>query len=374
MRKCNADNERTKRRYLGFLAEAKQLAPDTVDQVAAALADFEAVTGFKDFRLFRTEWAESYKRRLTAETSSSTGRPLSKSTVSARLAALKAFFQWLSQESGFRSRIKYTDAEYFNPSGNDARIAKGHREKPVPSIEQIRHAVAAMPAGSDINLRDRALIAFALVSGARDDAIASMRLRHVDLGKRRVWQDPRDGVRTKAAKTITSTFFPVGDDFESIVSEWIAHLGQRLLFGPDDPLFPSTKVDVGSSGHFEPVGLTRDHWKDAAAIRRIFKDAFTAADLPYFNPHSFRATLALLAGQRCRTPEEYKAWSQNLGHANPLTTFTSYGNVAQHRQDEILTSMARQPDGGADSAGRMAVIDPARLDRWEAMLERVSGR
>jgi len=24
--------------------------------------------------------------------------------------------------------------------------------------------------------------------------------------------------------------------------------------------------------------------------------------------------LALLGGQRCRTPEEYKAWSQNLGH------------------------------------------------------------
>jgi hypothetical protein len=35
--------------------------------------------------------------------------------------------------------------------------------------------------------------------------------------------------------------------------------------------------------------------------------------LPYFNPHSFSETLALLNGQRRKTPEEYKAWSQNLG-------------------------------------------------------------
>jgi integrase len=57
-----------------------------------------------------------------------------------------------------------------------------------------------------------------------------------------------------------------------------------------------------------------------------------AAGLPYFNPHSFRKTLALLGGELCETPEQYKAWSQNLGHEHVLTTFTSYGNVDSHRQ------------------------------------------
>src|SRR5688500_9237203 len=46
------------------------------------------------------------------------------------------------------------------------------------------------------------------------------------------------------------------------------------------------------------------------------------------NPHSFRKTLALLGGQQCKTPEEYKAWSQNLGHEHVLTTFCSYGDVS----------------------------------------------
>jgi hypothetical protein len=63
--KFNAENERTKHRYLGFLSEAKRLSPDTVDQVAAALTDFEKSTGQKDFRLFRAEQAQSYKRRLS---------------------------------------------------------------------------------------------------------------------------------------------------------------------------------------------------------------------------------------------------------------------------------------------------------------------
>ena len=66
-------------------------------------------------------------------------------------------------------------------------------------------------------------------------------------------------------------------------------------------------------------------WRNATAIRRIFQEAFELADLPYFNPHSFRKTLAALGEKLCRSPEEFKAWSQNLGHEKVLTTFISYG-------------------------------------------------
>ncbi len=90
---------------------------------------------------------------------------------------------------------------------------------------------------------------------------------------------------------------------------------------------------------FEASGLDRKHWSSAGPIRQIFKDAFAAAGLPYFNPHSFRKTLARLGGQKCRSPEEYKAWSQNLGHESVLTTFSSYGDVARHRQAEIIRAL-----------------------------------
>ena len=97
------------------------------------------------------------------------------------------------------------------------------------------------------------------------------------------------------------------------------------------------------------VGLERAHWSSAARIRTIFRDAFASAGLPYFNPHSFRNTLVRLGQVVCRTPEEFKAWSQNLGHEKVLTTFLSYGQVESLRQGEIIRDLAtpqlaKQPD------------------------------
>jgi hypothetical protein len=98
---------------------------------------------------------------------------------------------------------------------------------------------------------------------------------------------------TKNAKTFTSTFFPVGDEIEAIVAEWIGELVAQG-FEPDDPLFPATKVAPGANRRFAAVGLERKHWRDAGAIRRIFKQAFERVGLPNYNPHVFRHTLAVL--------------------------------------------------------------------------------
>jgi hypothetical protein len=107
-----------------------------------------------------------------------------------------------------------------------------------------------------------------------------------------------------------------------------------------NPLFPTTLVAVGDNLRFEATGLDRKHWSNSGPIRTIFRNAFAAVGFPYFNPHSFRKTLALLGGELCQTPEEYKAWSQNLGHERVLTTFTSYGDVGSCRQAEIIRGFA----------------------------------
>jgi hypothetical protein len=66
--------------------------------------------------------------------------------------------------------------------------------------------------------------------------------------------------------------------------------------------------------------------------------------LPYFNPHSFRKALAQLGEKLCRTPEQFKAWSQNLGHEKVLTTFSSYGEAAAGRQRDIIRELAQPID------------------------------
>ena len=65
-----------------------------------------------------------------------------------------------------------------------------------------------MPSETDIQKRDRALIAFTVLSGMRDRAIVSLKLKHIDLNKEVINQDSRE-VKTKASKMIITYFFPV---------------------------------------------------------------------------------------------------------------------------------------------------------------------
>jgi hypothetical protein len=46
--------------------------------------------------------------------------------------------------------------------------------------------------------------------------------------------------------------------------------------------------------------------------------------------------LAVLGENLCHSAEEFKAWSQNLGHEGVLTTFYSYGDVQEGRQVDII--------------------------------------
>ena len=334
----NAANERIKRQYFAYLAEAQGHSEQTIDAVAKAIARFEAYTRYKDLKTFHIDQAKAFKRDLADQRGHRSGEPLSKATLYATLTALKRFFNWLAGQPGYKSRISYSDAEYFNLSAKESRIAKATRPARVPTLEQIRHVIQSMPATTDVERRDSALIAFTILTGARDGAIASFKLRHIDIAACKIDQDARE-VRTKFSKSFVTTFFPVGDDVRAMVADWVAYLRTEKLWGLDDPLFPATKVAVGDNLRFRVVGLDRKHWSNAGPIRTIFKEAFAGAGLPYFNPHSFRKTLALLGGELCQSPEQYKAWSQNLGHEHVLTTFTSYGEVNAYRQAEIMRAI-----------------------------------
>jgi hypothetical protein len=228
MTKYNASNERVKRDYFRFLAEAKGRDTATIDRVSKSLARFEADTRYKDFKRFHREQAVAFKRRLGEATSERSGERLSKATLQSTLRDLKAFFEWLAREPGYRSRIEYADADYFNLSEKDTAIARARREKAVPTLDQVRHVLSAMPSATVLQRRDRALV-------------------------------------------------------------------------------------------------------------------------PYYNPHSFRDMLVRHAMTLDLTPEEMKAWSQNIGHSDVLTTFTSYGAVPAHRQAELIRARAEKTvDSGID--------------------------
>ncbi|MFO1241199.1 MAG: hypothetical protein U1E64_12680 [Sphingomonadaceae bacterium] len=160
----NANNERIKRAYFQYLREAKRRNEASVEAAAMALARFEKSNGFKDFRKFHIEQAVAFKANLDKQLAARTGERLSRATVHSTLSMLRAFFIWLADRPGYKSRISYSDADCFNLSEKDVQVATARRDKPVPTLEQIHHVLATMPHETDIERRDRALVAFALLT------------------------------------------------------------------------------------------------------------------------------------------------------------------------------------------------------------------
>ena len=341
MPRANPGNERLKRAYLQYLKSARGRSEQTLDKAAAAINRFEAYTGHKDFKRFHIDQAIGFKQILEAQISKATGLPLSKSTILHIVQVLRDFFHWLAREPGHRS-MRASDADYFSLSARDVRIAQTPHPRCVPTIDQVLHVLKCAPERTVVERRNRALIAFMLLTGARDGAVASIKLKHLSVVERSLFHDARE-VKTKFSKTFTSSFFPVPDEVHTIVIEWARALLKENLFGQDDPLFPATAVGLVHQ-KFAAVGLKRSHWKTTTPIRQIFKEAFARAGLPYFNPHSFRTTLGLLGQQLCRTPEEFKVWSQNLGHESPLTTLTSYGKVEPARHAQLMRELSEQEE------------------------------
>lgn len=336
----NADNERVKRRYFAFLRNAKGRSEPTIDAVAKALSRFEEYTGYKDFKTFRSEQAVAFKRDLADKVALHSGVLLSKAPMHSTTSALRNFFTWLAEQPGYRRKLVYSDADYFRLLAKDVRVATARREREGPTLEQIERVVRGMPSSSEIERRDRALVALTLLTGARVNALATFKLKHIDVVENLIHQDARE-VLTKGSKTFCTWFFPVDELYRTIVVEWVAYLRSELLWGLDDPLFPRTRVEPNADHEFAVAGLERQRWATTTPIRGIFKVAFERVGLPYYHPHSFRRTLGTLGQRLCRTTEEFKAWSQNLGHESVLTTFIGYGAVSAPRQAEIMRDLGQ---------------------------------
>jgi integrase len=348
MAKYNPENERVKRDYVTHMRLAQGKQESSVVAALAAIDRFERSTCYRSFKSFHVEQARAFREKILEQPGARGQERLSAATMTSTLRNLKAFFAWLAERPGYRSRISFSDAEYFNPTVAHARIAGARREARVPTIEQFEAVVAKMKSETILQCRDKAILAFLILSGARDGSIPSFKLRHLNLDNRTVFHDART-VKTKGAKTFVSILFPVGDQFVAILAGYVSRLKTNLLFGPDDPLFPAPEMGHALDRGFCVVGLSRRHWKNASPIRRIVRNAFEGAGFDYPNPHSVRKALARLGEQKVRSPEEWKAWSQNLGHENEMTTFRGYGQIPLERQTEIIRAFERgSPAGGVN--------------------------
>ncbi|MHA1539815.1 MAG: tyrosine-type recombinase/integrase [Alphaproteobacteria bacterium] len=331
----NTQNEIIKKQYESHLELGGRLSPKTVYQKIKSLRKYEEFTGFKDFKTFNQkqglEFKESYKEE-----------EVSYHTKWRVLEDIKAFFLWLARQQGYKRSINVDNIQALNLTKKEELIADVRRIKKYPTLEQVKCLIKAMPSNTEKEKRDRAIIAFAISTGARIAALMTLKIRSVDDYQKVLEQDPNVGVKTKKGKYIVTRFFPVGEEIEAICLDWLKYLKEERLFGLDDPLFPAMKSEVDEMQNFKRDKLSKRFMTSDTNMRRIFEGAFEEAGMQYHNPHSFRDTLIALGYKVCKTPEEFKAWSQNVGHQNMLTTFTAYGTIDPNRQIDIIGGMGEK--------------------------------
>ncbi|MES2436992.1 MAG: tyrosine-type recombinase/integrase [Patescibacteria group bacterium] len=337
-------NEIIKRKFYEYLLNSKGFSTLTVQCYEDAIYLWEDYTGKADFANFTKTKAEDFKVWLKNKKKMRSEEKVSLSYCYDNLRHLKTFFDWLSKQSGYRSKINQIDYEYLNLSKQEARIATQPKHKQCPNHEEVKAVIENIKGKTEVEMRDKALISLTLLTGARISAISSLPMQSFDRVKLTIDQDPRLGVKTKFSKRIITTLIPFGykESLDYFVT-WFDYLEKQKKFSANDPIFPATKVENGKEnlGYFSTNEVAPIYWNGSASARKVFEKRFNQANVTYYHPHTFRHLLVKTISKLPLTEEQKKAISQNLGHEDVGTTFGSYGygKISEDRQVEIIAEI-----------------------------------
>jgi integrase/recombinase XerD len=350
MTKTPHENEQKKREFFEYLKGGKGFSKSSVNKFAEAIGQWQIFSDDEDFATFNKSKATAYVDWLQSRVARTEAGQLAPVTQDNYLRRTKRFFEWLSEQPGYRNKIPKSDVDFLRLSRGDARIARSGTTKTMPTFEEFKQIVDGIEVNNEIDQRDRALICFALITGCRISAIVSLRMKSFDKEKKLIDQNPGDGVLTKNSKRILTTFFPIRWDApERYFMEWYEHLKSRG-FGPENPIFPATLTGpAANKNNYSKESVGTEFWSDAGGARKIFEKRCVHAGVPYFHPHQFRHLVVSLMSKTRLTEEEKRAISLNLGHENVSTTFGSYGYGSMSDEDAVkLVQKLKdvQNDGG----------------------------
>ncbi|MEI7720263.1 MAG: site-specific integrase [bacterium] len=342
MTKTTYQNEQLKKKFFTYLRGGKGFEESSVRSSAEAIWQWQLFAEGDDFTNYDQEKAQAFRQWLATRPAKTRAGHLSLATQSNYLRRVKGFFLWLSDQPGFRSKVLKGDIEFLRLSNKEALIVRSGTTRPMPTLEEAQKIIESIVIKDEIDLRDRALLSFALATGCRISAIISLKVKSFDKVKQTVYQNPADGVHTKNTKPILGTFFSIGWGApEQYFMEWFERLEARGA-GQDDPIFPATRGEIGRVKSADGGVLVGNlFWKNAAGARKVFQKRCKEAGSQYFNPHSFRHFVISVMSRKPLTEEQKKAVSRTLGHANVGTTFRgAYGNA--NMSDETAVNIVKR--------------------------------
>jgi integrase len=323
--------------YRVYQRQAKGADDKTIQASARAIVELSEFLDGTSLHDITREQVIAFKEQEYQRVGKRSNKLLAPSTRVHTLSALKQFFSWLSTHYGETSLGKRYACliEYLTPSKNDVTRSRTSKQlSDLPTMDQVVGMVKAMPEANLENRRDKALLSLMVLIAPRVSAAVSLRIGHIDRQRRVVIQDGAT-VDTKFGKTIISALVPVDADLETYFLDY--HGERSSMAGEDAPLFPCA-VDA-----FGQLGASAERfWNSPNSVRRILASACERAGVPYFSPHKFRNFLALWGLKNCVSPEERKAFSQNIGHDIEQMTWNGYAKVPADSQIECVRSLQRR--------------------------------
>lgn len=365
MTKNILQNEQRKREFYEYLRGAEGFAESSVHAFAEAITQWQAFFDNEDFGNFNKTRALAFRDWLKERPSHTETGQISLTTQYNYLRRVKRFFKWLSDQPNYRNRVFKSEVDFLKLSKKEARIATAGTTRQMPEFEEVKEIIESIIVRNEVDKRDRALICFALITGIRISALTTLKMKCFDREKKLIDQNPGDGVKTKNSKHILSTFFPIGWEApEKYFLEWFDYLKSKG-FCPDDPIFPATKSGFLEGRKEEITGsISNEFWNGTDGARKVFKKRCEQADLPYFNPHSFRHLIVNLMSKTRLTEEEKRAVSLNLGHANVGTTFGVYGYGSMSQEDATgIVKRIKLSEGDGEFTLSLSSEEKAMIER-----------
>lgn len=325
--KYNPKNEEIKLEYKDYLSTLKKdkVKESTAKAKIASINLFDEVNGYIDFSEFSSTNGERFYTHLRS-------LDIGPSTRNNYLTNVKDFLYWYLNKAKVKGKKqKIIDLDSLEPTLTDKRLANRQEIVDFPTDEEI-DKIFALPAETMKEKRDRALIAFLILTASRISAAATATLKLVDLDKLRFYQDPLEGVHTKFDNYIITQFMEFNPECYLIVADWINTLKNDYGFDDASPLFPKIKE---YAGHTE---VEKTFIKDTA-YNKLIEDIETKAGIEKYNPHAFRHYSIYTALEYARNGLQLKALSQNVGHAELETILEQYANMKPERYTVLIKDM-----------------------------------
>ena len=326
--KLNPKNEKIKDEYRVYLKNFRnpKLADETIEQKITSVRMYEECTKYKDFKEFNAEIGITVYEWLKDCDARSIGTALKHADN------IREFLKWyfLNHKVPHKKPLEALSA--LEARDEDRRLANRLTFVEFPNQEEFDKLIDFEEKTPE-DKRDRALIVFMLISGARIGAIITSKIDSLDIKRMVYKQDPLEDVATKRSKYIVTKLLMFKKEYFEIIKNWVSYLKSEYNFSDEDPLFPNIKNYAGGITVDKKFTLTEN------SVNKMLEKRCKQAGIPKYHPHTFRHFSTYCCNERAFNGIQLKALSQNMGHENISTTLEKYANMPAEQYISIIEDM-----------------------------------